>query len=147
MNLLCGPAAIDGEIRAVDLGGSGRAEETGEGSDFLGGDEFLGRLGGEEDICFHLFLGHAAGLGGIGNLAFDQGGEDIARADGVAAHAVDGAFQGRGLGEAGEAVLGSDIGGLEGGGDLGMGLAHIDDAAPFFRLHMGQGKAGGVEGR
>lgn len=53
---------------------------------------------------------------------------------------MDSALQGGGLGEAGEAVLGGDIGGFEGRGDLGMGRAHIDDAAPFFDFMWGRAR-------
>ena len=51
------------------------------------------------------------------------------------------------LGEAGEPVLGGDVGALEGRGPQRMRRADVDDAPPLALLHAGHSRARRVEGR
>jgi hypothetical protein len=44
-------------------------------------DEFMGGLSHEDNFGLYLLLGHAASLGGIRDLPFNEGRQHIARAD------------------------------------------------------------------
>ena len=63
----------------------------------------------------------------IVDLRFDQGRQDVAGTDGVAGDRLLRHFQRHRLGEADDAVLGRDIGRLEGRGDEAVGGGHVDD--------------------
>ena len=68
-------------------------EERGERRHFLHGDEFPGRLRGEQHVALDLLLGDAARPGGLRDLPLDQRRPDIARADRVRGDALLGDFQ------------------------------------------------------
>ena len=144
-SLLGGPAAIDGDMGAVDrfcrIGG----EEKRDGCHLVGADEFLGRLEFQHDIGFHLRFADAAGLGCVGDLLFDQRRQHIAGADRVGGDAVFGDLKRDGLRQAHDAVFCRHIGRLEGRGDEAVRGGDIDDAAPALALHMRNGVADGVE--
>jgi hypothetical protein len=108
--------------------------------------ETLGRLRREQHIGHHLLLGDAACFCLLRNLLLHQRRHHIAGAHCIDGDAVFGNFERCRLGEAGNAVLGGDIGRLEGRRDQRMGRGDIDDAAPALRLHMRNGEARGVEG-
>ncbi len=95
----------------------------------------------------HLLARNAVALGLAVDLLLDKRGQDIARADGVAGDAGFGAFQRSHLGEADHAMLGGDIGRLEGRGDQAVRRGGVNDPAPAARLHAGDDEPGGVEGR
>ena len=97
------------------------AQEQRERGDFLGRDEALGRLGGEQHVVHHLLAGQAARLHRVGDLVLDQRRPDIAGRDAIDGDAVARRLQRDRLGEAGDAVLGGDIGGLVGPGDEAVG--------------------------
>ena len=85
--------------------------------------------------------------GGLGvHLLLHQRCQHPAGADGVAGHAGGGVFQRGDLGQAHHAVLGGDIGRFFGRTHQAVDAGHVDDAAPVFGQHAGQGQAGGVEG-
>ena len=76
---LCGrPAPVYGEIGAGDLGGILAAQEQCERSYLLDGNEFLGRLGRQQDVLNHLILAHVACLHRFRDLLLHQGRPDIA---------------------------------------------------------------------
>ena len=87
-----------------------------------------------------------ARLHGVGDLLLDQRRPDVAGADAVDGDAVGRDFERHRLGQAGDAVLGRDVGRLERRGHEGMGRGRVDDAAPAARLHARHGGADGVEG-
>lgn len=139
------PAEVHGEGGAGDYGGGVGAEVGGEVGDFGGLDEALHGGGGEHDVFDHLVGRHLVGLGLVGDLVVDEGGADVGGADEVGGDAVLAALQGRGAGEAEEAVLGGDVAGLEGRGDEGVDGADVDDAAPFLLFHRRPAVAGEEE--
>jgi uncharacterized membrane protein YfcA len=145
--LLRGPAAVDREIGAGDLGGIVAAQEQRKGCDLFRRHELLGRLRVEEHVLDDLLLGHVARLHGLRDLVLDQRRPDIARADAVA-----GDFEGRKLQrhrfcQSGDAVLGRDIGRLERRSHQRMRGSGVDDAAPAALLHAGHGGTDGMKCR
>ena len=90
------------------------AQEQRQRRDLLGRDEALGRLGGEQHVVHHLLAGQAARLHRVGDLVLDQRRPDIAGRDAIDGDAVARRLQRDRLGEAGDAVLGGDIGRLVG---------------------------------
>ena len=100
----------------------------------------------EHDVVDDLLAGEAARLHGVGDLPLDERRPHIAGADAVDGDAVRRELERHGLGEAGDAVLGRDVGGLEGRGGEGMRRGGRDDAAPAAPLHAGHRRPDGVEG-
>ena len=72
------------------------------------------------------------------DLRLDERRPDVARADGVAGDALLGGLERRHLGQADDAVLGRDVGGLEGRGDEPVRRGDVDDAPPPVRAHRRQ---------
>src|SRR5229473_7353418 len=143
--LLRGPAAVDREVGAGDLGGVVATEKQRQGCDLLGGDELLGRLRRQQHVVDDLLLGHATRLHGLWNLVLDQRRPDVTRADAVAGDLEGRNLQRHGLGETGDAMLGRHIGRLERRGHQRMRRGGIDDAAPAPLLHAGHGGADAVK--
>src|ERR1700757_4377718 len=107
------PAAVDRNDRAGDRRGFVTAEERDQGGDFLDGDETLGRLRGEEHVAHHRLLADATRPGLLRYLRLDEWREHIAGTDGVDGDPVLGRLERRRLGQAGDTMLGGDIGALE----------------------------------
>src|SRR5262249_42119664 len=82
--LLRGPAAVDREIGAGDLGGIVAAQEQRKGCDLFRCHELLGRLRVEEHVLDDLLLGHVARLHGLWDLVLDQRRPDITGTNAVA---------------------------------------------------------------
>ena len=122
-------APIDREGRASYRIGAGSTEKHGERSDLFDRGKSSARLGRQEHVADHRLAIDPSRLGGIGDLAFDQRGPDIARANGIAGHPRLRALESHRFGQPEEAMLGSDIGAFEGRGDEGMGRGDIDDPA------------------
>ena len=70
--------------RAGNLRSIFRAKEYGEGADLFDGDKLLCGLRLQDDFVNDFFLGHAARLGGVGNLFFHERRFHITGTDGVA---------------------------------------------------------------
>src|ERR1700722_10846769 len=92
------PAAVDREIGAGNRFSRIGAKIDGEARYFFDGDKFLGGLRSQNDIALDLLFGHAARLGGIGDLLLDQRSPDITGADAVGGDAESGELQGDCLG-------------------------------------------------
>ena len=107
----------------------------------------LGGLGQQHHIIDDLLFGHVARFHCGGNLLFHQRRPDIAGRNAIYRYAKSGQFQRGGFGQAGNAMLGRDIGGFERRSHQRMGRSRVDDAAPFARLHARNGCPQGVKGR
>src|SRR5438105_13152030 len=117
---LRGPAALDGQHGAGDRRGIVGAEKRGQRGHLLDGDEFLGRLRGEQHVADHVFMADAAGARGVGDLLLDERRQHITRADGVDGDAGFSDLERHRLREAGDAMFGRHIGRLVGAGDQRM---------------------------
>src|SRR5690348_12852877 len=129
--LLSGPPTVDRKICAGDRFGGIRAKIDGKVGDLVDGDEFFRRLCRQQDVALDLFFGEAAGFRGIRYLFFNERRPYVARTDAIAGDAEGRSFERDRLGQAGKAVLGGDISGLEWRSDQRMRRCGIDDAAPF----------------
>ncbi len=134
-------------VGAGDLGGIVAAQKQRQCGDLLRGHELLGRLRVKQHVLDDLLLGHVARLHGLGDLVLDQRRPDIARADAVAGDLEGRKLQRHRLGQAGDAVLGRDIGRLERRGHQRMRRGRVDDAAPAALLHAGHGGANAMKRR
>jgi hypothetical protein len=108
------PAAVDREVGAGDLRGVLAAQEQRQRSHLLDRDEFLRRLGREQDVVDHLIPIYVARLHRVRDLLLHQRRPDVAGADAVAGDLRPGELQRHRLGESHDAVLGRDVGRLEG---------------------------------
>ncbi len=123
------------------------AQEHGQRAEFLCGDELACRLRVQQHVADDLLLGEIARLRRLRDLLLDQRRQHVAGADGVDGDAVLGGFERHGLGEPQNAMLGRDVGRLEGRGDERVRRGDVDDAAPTAGLHLRHHGADGVERR
>ena len=128
---MSGPAAFDRHDGAGDRGRIVRGQEQAKRRDLGYGHELLGRLGGQEHILDDLLFGDPARLGGVRYLLFDQRGEHVSGANRIDGDALLGNFQRDRLGQAGDAVLGGDIGGF-----IGEATRAWADATLMMRPHL-----------
>ena len=101
----------------------------------------------EQHLADHRLAVHVVLLHRVGDLRLDQRGQHVAGADGVAGDRLLGGLERDHLGEADDAVLGRDVGRLEGRGGQAVRRGDVDDPAPALRAHQRQRRGGGVEGR
>src|SRR5215217_4478124 len=87
-SLGCGPTAVHAEVGPGDRSSLLAAQEHRQRGDFLGRDEALGWLRGEQNVVHHLLAGETAGLHRVRYLALDQGRPDITRRDAIDGDAV-----------------------------------------------------------
>ena len=103
------PPSIGSTAPVIDAA-SRAAEKAHERGDFFDGDELARRLRGEQDVAHDLVFADAARARRVWDLLLHQRRQHVAGADGVAGDVLLGHFEGDGLGQAGDAVLGRDIG-------------------------------------
>ena len=134
-------------MRAGHLRCGVRAQEERGLADLFGADELFGRVFVRDKAGCGFLNRNVGFLGARFDLAFDQFGADPARADCIGCDAGFSCFKGGDLGQSDYAMFGGDIGRLLDRGDKTVGGCCIDDPAPVFLAHIGNGKAGGVENR
>ena len=134
------------KLAPVICAASCAAQEQRKRSHLLDRDELLRRLGREQDVVDHLIPAHVARRHRVRDLLLHQWRPDVAGADAVAGDLRPGELQRHRLGETHDAVLGRDVGRLEGGSDQRMRRGRGDDTAPAAPLHAGHGCTDRVEG-
>ncbi|CAG6394385.1 hypothetical protein SCOCK_260079 [Actinacidiphila cocklensis] len=141
------PSAVQGQRGAGDVAGVRGAQPQRGGRDLDRFDEPFDRGAVQHHLGDDVGLGDAVRERLGGDLVLDQPGADVAGADAVAGDAELGPFQGDGLAEPFEAVLGDDVRGLVRAGPQAVHRGDVDDPAPAAGVHVRQVPAQDAEGR